>query len=227
MVKHIPPTKIMIDGSQPEVHIDCAPNEQVDAVIVLRDQQVVKCSATLQANSQLRWHSLILGDKVECEVFTNHQGEGSMSEHFGVFVGKHHNNYKLNYHSAHQAAHTTGHITVHGVLFDSAYADFKGNIIIEQTGKDTTATLNEHTLLLGDKARSDSIPQLDIKTNAVKATHSSGMSRIDQEQLFYCTSRGISKEQATELIVRGFLAECILLPELQTLLDEHLNYAQN
>lgn len=223
------PKQILIDGSQPEVHIDCAPNEQVDALIVLKGDVAVKCTATLQAHSQLRWHSLILGGKVQCEVFTDHQGEGSSSEHNGIFVGRDHHNYKLNYHSAHSAQHTTGHIKIHGVLFDASYTDFKGNIIIEQTATDTNATLNEHTLLLGDKARSDSIPQLDIKTSAVKAAHSSGMSRIDEEQLFYCASRGISPEDATQLIVRGFLAECITLPELQTMVDEHLhyNYAQD
>jgi Fe-S cluster assembly scaffold protein SufB len=218
--------QIWIDGSKPTVHIDCAPNEQVEAVILLKDQAAVSCTATLQAHSQIKWHSVVMGEQVQCEVFTDHQGEGSSSEHIGVFVGRDHHQFKLNYHSNHQAAHTSGHITVHGVLFDAAYADFKGNIVIAQTGQDTSASLNEHTLLLGDKARSDSIPQMDIQTDTVKATHSSGMSRIDQEQLFYCTSRGISKEAASQLIVHGFLAECIQLPQLQAAVDEYLQYAE-
>ncbi len=219
--------QILIDGTEPEVQIDCAPNEQIDVLIVLKGDAVVKCRATLQAHSQLRWHSLILGDKVQCEVFTDHLGEGSSSNHMGVFIGRNHNNYKLNYHSVHRAAHTTGHIKIHGVLFDAAYADFKGNIVIEQTAHDTNATLNEHTILLGDKARSDSIPQLDIQTSAVKAAHSSGMSRIDEEQLFYCASRGLSPEESAQLIVRGFLAECVTLPQLQTIIDDYLHYAQD
>ncbi len=217
--------QVWIDGSQPTVHIDCAPNEQVEAVIVLKGPAMVSCTATLQAHSHIQWHSVVFGDQVHCEVFTDHQGEGSSSEHNGVFIGRQHQQFKLNYHSNHPAAHTSGHINIHGVLYDSAYADFKGNIVITQTGQDTSASLNEHTLLLGDRARCDSVPQMDIRTDAVKATHSSGMSRIDQEQLFYCASRGISKEAASQLIVHGFLSECIRLPQLQELVDQYLSYA--
>ncbi len=201
--------RLVIDGSQPFVELQVAPNTTLDAVVVLQDSAKIKCVAYLQSDSVIRWHSAVLGGTVECEIISYHIGRGSNSTHTGIFVGHNHDKFILNYWSEHQGEQTTGHINVHGVLFDAAYTDFKGNVKILKSGRHTAASLNEHTLLLGDKARSDSVPQLDIHTNAVKAAHSSGMSRIDQEQLFYCASRGIPQQQAEQMIVEGFLAECI------------------
>ena len=216
--------QILIDGSQPLIELTCAANEELDVVVILKDSTKVKCVAQLQADSVIRWHSAILGGNVECEIITHHLGNGSSSEHTGIFVGHQHDKFVLNYWSEHVGEHTTGHITVHGVLFDSAYTDFKVNVKILKSATHTTASLTEHTLLLGDKARSDAVPQLDIQTNAVQAAHSSGISRIDAEQLFYCASRGISKELAEQMIVRGFLAECITNPTIQQLIDDRLPY---
>lgn len=201
--------RLLIDGSQPVVEITCQPNTELDAVIILKDSAKVKCVAHLQTDSVIRWHSAVLGGNVQCEIVTHHQGDGSKSEHRGIFMGRQHNQFQLNYWNTHHGQQTVGHITIHGVLWDAAYTDFKGNVKISPSGKHTVASLTEHTLLLGDKARSDAIPQLDIQTNAVQVTHSSGMSRLDQEQLFYCASRGIPPAQAEQMIVAGFLAECI------------------
>lgn len=209
--------RIVIDGSQPLVEITCEPNSALDAVVVLKNSVKVKCVAHLQTDSVIRWHSAIMGGNVECEIITNHLGDGSSSEHRGIFVGHQSDKFLLNYWSQHDGKQTTGSITIHGVLYDSAYCDFKGNIKIKPTAQQTVASLTEHTLLLGDRARSDAIPQLDIQTNAVQVTHSSGMSRIDQEQLFYCASRGIPPTQAEQMIVAGFLEECIHDTEIEQL----------
>ena len=206
--------RLVIDGSQPLVELTVPPNSELDVVVLLQQDATVKCVATLQEHSTVRWHSAMLGGQIHCEIVTLHQGQGSHSQHRGIVLGRNHDKFMLNYWSDHQAAHTTGDITVHAVLYDAAYTDFRGNIKIQPTAKNTVAALNEHTLLLSDRARSDSVPQLDIQTNAVQAAHSSGMSRIDPEQLFYCASRGIPKQQAEQMIVEGFLAECMTDQEI-------------
>lgn len=221
------PKQIVIDGSQPVVNLMCAANAQLDIVVLLQHDAQVKCSATVQAHGTVRWHSALLGGNIQCEIVTRHEGEGSSSEHRGIVLGQQHDKFVLNYWSEHHTKHTTGHITIHGVLYDYAYVDFKGNIKIQPTASATVASLTEHTLLLGDHTRSDSVPQLDIQTNAVQVTHSSGMSRIDREQLFYCASRGITTQQAEQMIVRGFLAECISDPMIQSLVDERIHYVQD
>jgi Fe-S cluster assembly protein SufD len=158
-------------------------------------------------------------------------GDGASSYHYGLCFGKAHDRFAMNYWSEHVAQATTGHILVHGALFGQSYADFKGNIKIAQTGHKTVASLTEHVLLLGDRARSDAIPQLEINTNDVQAAHSAAATKIDAEQLFYLASRGIPTADGQQLIVRGFLEDIIahlpdggLQDEVRKQIDHHLLY---
>ncbi len=161
--------------------------------------------ATLQRNAVCHWRSALLSGNLEQEITSSHVGDGASSDHHGIFLGKDHDRFIMNYWNEHTAKHTSGNIIIHGVLFDRSYADFKGNIKIAQSAADTDGSLTEATLLLGEQSRSDSVPQLEIDTNDVKAAHSSSITKIDDEQLFYLQSRGIPTEEGKRMIVRGFL----------------------
>ena len=60
-------------------------------------------------------------------------------------------------------------------------------------------------MILSKKARADAIPGLEIETNEVRATHSASVSQIDEEQVFYLESRGLTQSEARKLIILGFL----------------------
>ena len=62
-----------------------------------------------------------------------------------------------------------------------------------------------HAILLDRGAKSDSIPGLEIETNEVKATHSASVAQMDENQIFYLTTRGLGREGAKREIVAGFL----------------------
>ena len=65
-------------------------------------------------------------------------------------------------------------------------------------------------MLLSDGARADSVPNLEIETGEiVGAGHASTTGRFDDEQLFYLMSRGIAKEEARRLVIRGFFNEIV------------------
>ncbi|MDP3970323.1 MAG: SufD family Fe-S cluster assembly protein [bacterium] len=187
--------------------------------------------ATLLANAQINWRSAVIGGNNNHAVSTLHQGAGSTSTHNGIFIGREKDKIGLNYWSEHSGMHTNGSILVHGILLDSAYADFLGNIKIAETGIDTDASLVERTLLLGEKARSDSVPQLEISTDDVRAAHSSSVSRIDDEQLFYLQSRGIPKDLGRRLIIEGFLQDVVnsfiidrMKNEVEKIIEERISY---
>src|SRR5438128_261265 len=90
----------------------------------------------------------------------------------------------------HQAPSTTGSVLARGVLRDKSRLVFKGMIRIEKGAKNS---------------RADAIPGLEIETNEVKATHSGSVAQIDEEQVFYLTSRALSDSEAKKLIIVGFL----------------------
>ena len=73
----------------------------------------------------------------------------------------------------------------------------------------TEAFLRQNILLLGEDAKATAVPELEIETDDVKASHAATVGQIDKEQLFYLTSRGISQGVATKMIVEAFLEEVL------------------
>lgn len=105
----------------------------------------------------------------------------------------------------HQAPHTRANTVFRGVVDDLAYLKMMGRIIIDPNCPDTNSFLDERILLLSDTARAETIPDLEIESDDVKCSHAAAITNINQEHLFYLTSRGVSVKKAKKLIVDGFL----------------------
>lgn len=103
------------------------------------------------------------------------------------------------------APETCAEIESKGILSDESSAQFDGNIRIAKKAKRSSGRLLEHTLLLSPLARMNAIPGLKIETNDVQASHAASMTRVDDEHLFYCKSRGIEENEAIRLVAEGFL----------------------
>lgn len=132
------------------------------------------------------------------------RGEGARLEILGAVVGRQKEHSVLAINTIHEALNTTAHTHIRGVLFDESQADFAGLIKIKK-GADKTSSLLEHRVLaLGDGARCQSVPSLEIEADDVKASHAATVGRLDETQLFYLRSRGIPLETATRMIVEGF-----------------------
>ncbi|MEM4152241.1 MAG: SufD family Fe-S cluster assembly protein, partial [Nitrososphaerota archaeon] len=109
----------------------------------------------------------------------------------------------------HKGVGTTGRVLVKGLGLDSSRMIFKGIIKIEQSAKNTSAYLAEHAMLLSPNARADAVPGLEIESDNVKATHSASVSQIDQEQIWYLMTRGLSRDEALRLVAMGFFEPVI------------------
>jgi len=86
---------------------------------------------------------------------------------------------------------------------------YLGNIRIAPHAQRTEAALRDDALLLSPKAHIDSIPALEIGANDVKAYHGATVGAIDDEQIFYMTSRGLEPEAAEKMIALGFFEPAI------------------
>lgn len=110
----------------------------------------------------------------------------------------------------HQAPKTNGSILVKLALKDSSKAVAKGIIRIPSEGKQSNAYLAQHAIMLDPNASGITIPSLEILNNDVKATHSSSISQLDEEQLFYLMSKGLSWEEARRMITLGFFEHALV-----------------
>jgi len=92
---------------------------------------------------------------------------------------------------------------------DQSHAVFNGKIQVSRAAQLTNSAQMSRNLLLSDKARIDTKPQLEIIADDVKCAHGATVSRLSDEELFYLESRGIAPDQAAKLLIYGFAAEVI------------------
>lgn len=88
-------------------------------------------------------------------------------------------------------------------------ARYLGNIRIAPHAQGTESSLRDDALLLSTRAHIDSVPALEIGANDVKAYHGATVGALDDEQIFYMTSRGIAPADAEKMIALGFFEPVI------------------
>ena len=106
----------------------------------------------------------------------------------------------------HSAKHTEGLIEQYGVAADTSFLVFEGVGKIHKGMKQSHAHQHNKGVVLGPLARLDANPLLLIDEYDVEASHGAAIGRIDEEQLYYLMSRGLSEKDAQRLIIKGYLA---------------------
>ncbi len=112
-----------------------------------------------------------------------------------------------------------------GILKDESTAVFNGKIIVHVDAQKTNAYQRNQNILLSETATINTKPQLEIFADDVKCTHGATIGRLDDEQLFYLQSRGISKDSARRILLNAFadeIAERIKIPELVQILEAEI-----
>ncbi len=133
------------------------------------------------------------------------KGQGATAEDVEIVFGVDNQSFDIMSNLIHESQFTRGKVQVKSVMKDTSKSLFKGMIRIGKDGKGAESYLAGHAILLDKGAKSDSIPGLEILTNEVRATHSASVAQIDENQIFYLTTRGLSREGAKREIVSGFL----------------------
>ena len=166
--------------------------------------------AEVAQEASLDWAALGFGGrggKVRME--TKLAGEGSHAKVTGAYAGLHRQHLDFDTLQEHAAPNTTSDLAFRGVLQNRASAVWRGMIKVDSGAQKTDAFQESRNLLLSKRAHADSIPGLEIQANDVRCTHAAAVAQIDKEQLYYLMSHGLPREQATRLVIEGFLAELV------------------
>ena len=86
---------------------------------------------------------------------------------------------------------------------------FNGAVKVPREAQKTNAAQLSRNLLISDKARIDTKPELEIVADDVKCAHGATVSQLLEEELFYLRSRGITIKEATSLLLRGYCQEIL------------------
>jgi|GEM_PF-3479126 Fe-S cluster assembly scaffold protein SufB len=112
---------------------------------------------------------------------------------------------KLNTTLEHLAPDTTGRIISRRVLTDGSNGGFIGMLKVGAAATQTDTYLSDKVLLVGDKSSGTSVPNLEILTNNVKASHGTAIGKLSADELFYLQSRGIKRSQAEKILHQAWL----------------------
>lgn len=124
----------------------------------------------------------------------------------------------------HQASNTLSMQLYKGLLAEKSRGVFRGRIKVDQKVKGAEASQLNKNILLGKAARVNSMPWLEIDASDIKCEHGATTGTLDNEQLFYLTSRGISTNQARKILLKAFMAEAFINvtdPWLKEKIDEY------
>ncbi len=136
-------------------------------------------------------------------------GDGSSSELVGLSFGDRAQTHDYRVVVRHVGKNTSSDVFLKGAVEDEASSVFTGLLRIEEGATRTSAFETNRNLVLSDTASAQSVPNLEILCNDVVCGHGSTVGQLEEEHLYYLMSRGLPKEQAERVLVRGFFEEVI------------------
>ncbi len=105
----------------------------------------------------------------------------------------------------HAAPNTTSTIISKSISKNGGRSGYRGLVRVEQGAANSKSFVRCDALILDEKSRSDTYPYMEIEENDAEIGHEATVSKVGEEQLFYLMSRGLTEEQATSMIVAGFI----------------------
>ena len=159
----------------------------------------------VESGASLQWTVGGLGARlahIHQEVFLD--GRGAAAEVNGVTFATDRQLISYYTQQTHNAPNTRSDLLYKDVVRDKARCIWRGMIKVAKDAQKTDGYQRNDGLIMSDTCRVDAIPGLEIEADDVRCTHGATCGRVDEEQLFYCMCRGMTRSEAMHMIVEGF-----------------------
>ena len=133
------------------------------------------------------------------------RGEGASADIISVAVAGKGQHQDTGAKAIHLAPNTTSRIVSKSVSKDGGRATYRGQLKVAPGATGVVASVRCDALMLDDESRSDTYPYIDIQEDDTTMTHEATVGKISADQVFYLMSRGLTENEAQNLIVQGFL----------------------
>ena len=161
--------------------------------------------AIVEKDGKIEWVSGSFGSKVSmlypASILV---GENASSEFTGISFAGEGQNLDTGAQVVHAAPHTTSTINTKSISKSGGIAIYRGLVEIKENAVGAKNATSCESLMLDNKSRSDTIPTIKIENNNIDIGHEAKIGRISDSVIFYLMSRGISEQEAKEMVVRGF-----------------------
>ena len=169
---------------------------------------VTKRGSCLGKNSKISWTQVETGSAVtwkypSCIL----HGDNSVGEFYSVAITNNFQQADTGTKMIHLGKNTKSTIISKGISAGKSQNTYRGKVLMQPGAKNARNFTQCDSLLIGDKCGAHTIPYITSKNPSANIEHEATTSKISEDQLFYCLSRGLSEEEAVSLIVNGFCKE--------------------
>jgi Fe-S cluster assembly protein SufB len=169
---------------------------------------VTKRGKCLGANSKISWTQVETGSAItwkypSCIL----QGDNSVGEFYSVAVTNNYQQADTGTKMIHIGKNTRSTIVTKGISAGHGQNTYRGLVKILKGAANARNYSQCDSLLLGDKCGAHTFPYIEVKNSTSRLEHEASTSKIGEDQIFYCKQRGISTEDAVNMIVNGFCKE--------------------
>lgn len=161
--------------------------------------------ARVEENGSMQWLDVNIGSKLTMKYPSCYLvGRGARGETLSLAIAGKGQNQDTGAKMIHIAPQTTSNILSKSISFNGGKTTFRGVVKINNLAKGSKTKTKCDALILDNDSKSDTYPNLQVDTKEVSATHEATVSKIEEEQIFYLMSRGLTRGEAESLIVNGF-----------------------
>lgn len=175
-----------------------------------------KRSIEVNKNGSLTYVLVATNGNGQKDVEIKLSGQGANVQILGIIIGQ---KGQRTVHTLqhHQAPDTQSDLLIKSVMFGASTLSYDGLIKIEPGAQRSNAYQRNENILMSNKAKVETRPELEIMANDVRCTHGATIGKVDEEVLFYLMSRGLEKNEAEKLVIEGFFE-----PVLERIPDERI-----
>ncbi|PWB80612.1 MAG: Fe-S cluster assembly protein SufB [Methylocystaceae bacterium] len=161
-------------------------------------------------NSKISWTQVETGSAItwkypSCIL----RGDNSRGEFYSIAVSNGHQQVDSGTKMIHLGKNTTSRIISKGIAAGKSQNTYRGQVSAHRKAAGARNFTNCDSLLIGGDCGAHTVPYLEAKNSSAVFEHEATTSKISEDQLFYCMQRGLSEEEATALIVNGFVRDVL------------------
>ena len=137
------------------------------------------------------------------------RGDDSQGEFYSIAIANNMQQADTGTKMVHLGKNTKSRIVSKGISAGKAQNTYRGLVSMHRKAKNSRNYTQCDSLLIGDKCGAHTVPYIEVKNNSSRVEHEATTSKVDDDQLFYCRSRGMGEEDAVALVVNGFCKEVL------------------
>jgi Fe-S cluster assembly protein SufB len=169
---------------------------------------VTKRGKAAGVNSKISWTQVETGSAITWKYPSVLLiGENSVGEFYSVAVTNHHQQADTGTKMIHIGKNTRSTIVSKGISAGFGQNSYRGLVEVKKGATHARNFSQCDSLLLGDRCGAHTFPYIEVKNTTARVEHEASTSKIGEDQIFYCKQRGLSTEDAVNMIVNGFCKE--------------------